>query len=213
MVLNFLLSCRSAVPGLVLTLATLHFLTSYVDADERGFVRSLLETRQKAVVVQSWDLSCGAAALTTLLNYQHRDMVGEKEVALGLIAQTRYVENPNLLRLRHGFSLFDLKRYVDARGYRGIGFGQMKLEDLVERAPIMVPITSNGYKHFVVFAGGWETGFYSPIPHTAIARCLPGNSSAHGSTTADRSAKWALLLPARMGLRSRMTSHQDLKTS
>ncbi|WP_421935142.1 C39 family peptidase [Pelagibius sp.] len=153
MVLTFLLSSKSAVLGLVLSVATLHFLTSYVDAAERGFVRSLLETRQKAVVVQSWDLSCGAAALTTLLNYQHRDMVGEKEVALGLIAQKRYVENPSLLRLRHGFSLFDLKRYVDARGYRGIGFGQMELEDLVERAPIMVPITSNGYKHFVVFRG------------------------------------------------------------
>ncbi|HIP80135.1 MAG TPA: peptidase C39, partial [Kiloniellaceae bacterium] len=64
-----------------------------------------------------------------------------------------YVENPNLLRLRHGFSLFDLKRYVDARGYLGIGFGQMELEDLIEKAPIMVPITSNGYKHFVVFRG------------------------------------------------------------
>jgi len=139
--------------GLALAVATLLLLTASVGAAERGFVKSLLETREEGVVVQSWDLSCGAAALTTLLNYQHRDMVGEKEVAIGLIAQTRYVENPNLLRLRHGFSLFDLKRYVDARGYLGIGFGQMELEDLIEKAPIMVPITSNGYKHFVVFRG------------------------------------------------------------
>lgn len=153
MMQNFLLSCRSCMLGLALAVATLHLITANAGAAERGFVKSLLETREESVVVQSWDLSCGAAALTTLLNYQHRDMVGEKEVAIGLIAQARYVENPNLVRLRHGFSLFDLKRYVDARGYLGIGFGQMALEDLVEKAPIMVPITSNGYKHFVVFRG------------------------------------------------------------
>lgn len=153
MMQNFLLSCRGCMFGLALAVATLHLIIANAGAAERSFVKSLLETRQESVVVQSWDLSCGAAALTTLLNYQHRDMVGEKEVAIGLIAQTRYVENPNLLRLRHGFSLFDLKRYVDARGYLGIGFGQMALEDLVEKAPIMVPITSNGYKHFVVFRG------------------------------------------------------------
>ncbi len=153
MMQNFLLSCGRCMLGLALAVATLHLITADAGAAERGFVKSLLETREESVVVQSWDLSCGAAALTTLLNYQHRDMVGEKEVAIGLISQTRYVENPSLLRLRHGFSLFDLKRYVDARGYLGIGFGQMALEDLVEKAPIMVPITSNGYKHFVVFRG------------------------------------------------------------
>lgn len=44
-------------------------------------VRSLLEMRRHNVVVQEWDLSCGAAALTTVLNYQHGDPVTEREVA------------------------------------------------------------------------------------------------------------------------------------
>lgn len=122
-------------------------------AAERGPVRSLLEMRQDRVVVQQWDLSCGAAALATILNYQHDDPISEREIARGLIHREEYVANPTLVRLRHGFSLLDLKRYVDRRGYEGRGYGQLTLEDLIERAPIMVPVRFNGYNHFVVFRG------------------------------------------------------------
>lgn len=119
----------------------------------RSPVRSLLEARHERVVVQAWDLSCGAAALATLLNYQHGDPVSEREVAAGLIRRDAYIANPDLVRARHGFSLLDLKRYVDARGYQGIGYGKLTLDDLVERAPAMVPVELKGYKHFVVFRG------------------------------------------------------------
>ena len=54
-------------------------------AAERGPVKSLLEMRRDRVVVQKWDLSCGAAALATLLNYQHGDPVPEREIAKVLI--------------------------------------------------------------------------------------------------------------------------------
>ncbi len=118
-----------------------------------GPVRSLLEMRRDRVVVQEYDLSCGAAALATILNHQHGDPIAERQIALGLIGQTRYVENPELVRIRHGFSLLDLKVFVESRGYTGIGFGGLDLEDLVKKAPIMVPIRTSGYNHFVVFRG------------------------------------------------------------
>jgi predicted double-glycine peptidase len=116
-------------------------------------VKSLLERREDRVVVQKWDLSCGAAALTTLLRYQHGDMITEREVALRLIQRQEYVENPQLVQIREGFSLLDLKRFVDGRGYEGIGYGKMDLGDLIKNAPILVPINSAGYNHFVVFRG------------------------------------------------------------
>jgi predicted double-glycine peptidase len=116
-------------------------------------VRSLIEMRQDRVVVQKWDLSCGAAALATILNFQHNDPVDERQIALGLMGREEYVENPDLVTIRQGFSLLDLKRYVDARGYQGIGYGKLTLEDLIERAPIMVPINTTGYNHFVIFRG------------------------------------------------------------
>lgn len=123
------------------------------DAADREPVKSLLEMRHQNVVVQAWDLSCGAAALATLLNFQHNDWVSEREIARGLIRRDEYIKYPDLLRIRQGFSLLDLKLYVDARGYLGVGYGRLDLEHLQQRAPIMVPIVTNGYNHFVIFRG------------------------------------------------------------
>lgn len=116
-------------------------------------VRSLLETRYRNVVLQQWDLSCAAAALATILRYQHGVPVTERSVALGLINRDEYIANPGLVRLRRGFSLLDLKRFVDGFGYRGIGLGQLVFADLLERAPIIVPVDLQGFPHFVVFRG------------------------------------------------------------
>jgi len=118
-----------------------------------GPVMSLKEQRRRHVIVQEFDISCGAAALCTILNYQHGDSVTEREIALGLIAREEYIERPELIRIRQGFSLLDLKRFADGRGYEGIGFGQLVYENLLENAPIILPVDINGYRHFVVFRG------------------------------------------------------------
>jgi len=116
-------------------------------------VRSLLEMRRENVVIQNFDLSCGAAALATLLRYEFGEDVTEKEIAHGLMRRSEYVENPKLVQVREGFSLLDLKRYVQTRGYKGLGFGQLEFNDLIERAPVMVPINALGYNHFAIFRG------------------------------------------------------------
>ena len=116
-------------------------------------VQSLLEIRQDKVVVQQWDLSCGAAALATILNYQHGDPVSERNIAIGMMGREEYIKNPAIVNYRQGFSLLDLKRFVDQRGYNGVGLGQLDFDDLVDFAPIIVPIATHGYQHFVVFRG------------------------------------------------------------
>ncbi len=138
--------------GLVRAMIPVLMATPALAVGERP-VRSLLEAREDRVVVQAWDLSCGAAALATLLNYQLADPVSEKEVARGLIKRDDYLRDPNLVRARQGFSLLDLKRFVDDRGYQGIGLGKLVIDDLKEVAPVMVPVTFNGYNHFVIFRG------------------------------------------------------------
>jgi predicted double-glycine peptidase len=116
-------------------------------------VRSLIEMRHQNVVLQQWELSCAAAALATILRYQYGVPVTERSVALGLINREEYLTNPDLVRLRQGFSLLDLKRFVDALGYEGVGLGQLTFTDLVEQAPMIVPVNLQGYPHFVVFRG------------------------------------------------------------
>jgi len=112
-------------------------------------VRSLLEMRQQNVVVQQWDTSCGAAALATLLRYQHGLAASEKEIAEAMLRTGDALK----VKVRGGFSLLDLKRHADAQGLEGVGFLQLGLEDLVGMAPAIVPVTTRGYPHFVVVRG------------------------------------------------------------
>ncbi|MGZ8223741.1 MAG: C39 family peptidase [Methylobacter sp.] len=128
-------------------------VTSFSGFAEVRAVKSLIEMRRENVVMQQWDLSCGAAALTTLLNYQHSDFVTEKDVAKALMSRPEYIKFPGLVTIRQGFSLLDLKRYVDARGYKGIGYGKLTFDDLLKKAPIIVPVNLFGYNHFVIFRG------------------------------------------------------------
>lgn len=144
---------RRGILATIVTLSVGVLLPAVVAAEDIRPVRSLLEMRRTNVEVQEWDLSCGAAALTTVLKYQHGADITEREVARVLVAREEYLERPELVQIRQGFSLLDLKRFVDGRGYRGIGYGQLELQDLVERAPILVPINTIGYNHFVVFRG------------------------------------------------------------
>jgi predicted double-glycine peptidase len=122
-------------------------------APERPAVRSLEEIRTEVVVLQQWDLSCAAAALATILTYQHGDPTSEREVAVTMMARPEYLANPDLVRARQGFSLLDMKRFVERRGYTGVGLGKMDFDALVARAPAIVPINRRGYQHFVVFRG------------------------------------------------------------
>jgi len=119
-------------------------------------VSSVLETRHQNVILQRWELSCAAAALATVLRYQFGEPVTERSVALGLIDRPEYLDDPDLVRRRQGFSLLDLKRHTDALGYEGIGLGQLELDDLLIRAPVIVPVNLRGYPHFVVFRGATQ---------------------------------------------------------
>jgi predicted double-glycine peptidase len=116
-------------------------------AQDRGPVRSLLEIREANVIIQQWDVSCGAAALATLLTYHLGDAVTEKAVAQAMLGKT----DPLRVKHRGGFSLLDLKRYAEARGFQADGYTNVSLADLVKLGPAVVPIQLDGYPHFVVF--------------------------------------------------------------
>jgi predicted double-glycine peptidase len=123
--------------------------TPYSSNGKVKTVRSLLEVRRNNVIVQQWDISCGAAALATILTYQHGDPVPEKTIAEAMLRRT----DPLRVKVRGGFSLLDLKRFVENRGYIGEGYTQLTVEDLLKFGPTIVPVNLDGYNHFVVFRG------------------------------------------------------------
>jgi predicted double-glycine peptidase len=122
-------------------------------------VKSFKELRQQNTVLQELDYSCGAAALATVLTHHFRDPVGESEIICFIFVHGQTPEEglKKYFR-RQGFSLLDLKRFAEFRGYKVAGFKEMDLNDLaeflwVERLPVLVPIEPMGYHHFVVLKG------------------------------------------------------------
>lgn len=111
-------------------------------------VRSLAELRWNNLTRQGWDISCGAAALSTLLTYHHHRNFSELAVTLTILKNT----DPDLVRKRGGFSLYDLKRFVQAIGLMGVGYGDMTVTDLDRFAlPAILPLRIGDLDHFVIF--------------------------------------------------------------
>jgi predicted double-glycine peptidase len=105
--------------------------------------------RNADVVRQAWDLSCGSAALSTLLTYYFNDPTSEAAVIVWLLRRT----DPVKIQSRGGFSLLDLKRFAESRGYQADGYAGLSLNDLIELGPAIVPVHVKGYDHFVVVRG------------------------------------------------------------
>ena len=110
-------------------------------------IRSLKEIRGEGVTRQRWDMSCGAAALSTVLTYDFKDPTPETAIVVWILHRV----DPVRVRARGGFSLLDLKHFSEARGYHADGFSGMTMEDLaMEKTSVITPIRAKGVDHFVV---------------------------------------------------------------
>ncbi len=111
-------------------------------------VTSVTESRFKTVVKQRYDYSCGAAAVATLLSYHYNEPTAEKAVFLEMyeIGDKEQIKQA-------GFSLLDMKAYLERKGWRADGY-ELSLEKFsTAKIPAIAIINTNGYRHFVVIKG------------------------------------------------------------
>ena len=112
-------------------------------------VDSFQEQRFSDVIRQQYDFSCGSAAVASLLSHHYDDPVSEQEVFHSMFAMA----DGDKVR-SEGFSMLDMKRYLALEGYVADGF-RMPLAGLREqvRLPVIVLLTVDGFRHFVVIKG------------------------------------------------------------
>jgi uncharacterized protein len=111
-------------------------------------VKSIREGRFAATIRQQYDFSCGSAALSTLLTHHYQYPVTEDKVF-----EEMFLRGDQAKIKVEGFSLLDMKRYLEAHGFQADGF-QEPLEKLVSaNIPAIVLINESGYNHFVVVKG------------------------------------------------------------
>ncbi len=122
-------------------------------------VLSLREKRYHHLIRQQTDFSCGAASLATVMRYGYGLKVTEQDMLDGLFA----VSDPDLVR-QQGFSLLNIKHYVEQIGMRGRGY-QVEIDTLKDiQIPTIVLLDLKGYKHFVVLKKTTEDLVYIADP-------------------------------------------------
>lgn len=130
-------------------------------------VTSLKEARFSTTIRQQHDFSCGSAALATLLTYHYDDKASEEDVFKAMFD----AGNQDKIQ-REGFSLLDMKNYLEKNGYKAAGY-RISLEKLAEiGVPAIVLINIKGYKHFVVVKGVSPKDVLVGDPATG-ARAIP----------------------------------------
>ena len=152
-----MMSVRTTIAAALLSVSSLVTLaqepTKPAPGVDEGWgkqVLSLKEIRNEGVVRQRWDISCGAAALSTLLTYQFKDNTPETDIVVWMLHRTDAAR----VRERHGFSLLDMKHFAQARGYTAEGYSDMSMEELAnQKSAVIVPIRLKGFDHFVVVKG------------------------------------------------------------
>jgi predicted double-glycine peptidase len=112
-------------------------------------VTSLKEIRERGVVMQEWESSCAAAAVATVLTYGFQDPVSERFAVTNMLETT----DPAKVKAQGGFSLLDLKIFVEKRGFQGSAYKHLGFDDLRVIHAAIVPIRQHGYDHYVVFNG------------------------------------------------------------
>jgi predicted double-glycine peptidase len=130
----------------------------------QAHVASFADLRFKGIVRQSMDLSCGAAALATLLHGYFNLDVDEKSIIQSILTSASPDDAKKIAEA--GFSMLELKHYAEGQGLVAGGFRSAKATDLRKlRAPAIALINSRGYKHFVVIrhARGDEVAIADPV--------------------------------------------------
>jgi len=118
----------------------------------RAIVDPFTEIANARTIKQEYDYSCGSAALATLLDFYLGEEFSEKQVISGLLSYG----NKALIVKRRAFSFLDMKKFVDALGYKGAGYKAELIDLKTLNAPGIVPIRILGYKHFTVFKGVYK---------------------------------------------------------
>jgi uncharacterized protein len=124
----------------------------------REYVWSYKEIRERNIVMQKLDYSCGAAALATIFHYYWGANVNE-ETFLRLIPKLKLTPEEIKDRVENGLTLTDLRDMANLAGYQS-SMGKVKYSELAEaKVPVIVGITIRKHDHFAVFKG--TDGYYA----------------------------------------------------
>ena len=131
-------------------------------------IGSWRELRDRNVVRQQLDYSCGAAALATLIRYYFGEDISEDRILAGILGSMTAEEVVD--RETNGLSLLDLRLQAERMGYQTAGV-RLSLAALPKLAgPVIVHLEGDDYKHFAVLKGVREDRIFLADPSLGNVR-------------------------------------------
>ena len=142
----FLLACLLLVPFSVRAERAFPFVGGGVRVYKT--LTTWKDLRDQNIVKQGFDYSCGSGALATLMKIGFGEQVTEKEIIQEILEGKTEAEKEKIGKL--GYSLLDLKRVAETRGYLTATY-KLKVEHLLQlKGPVLIYFEPKGEKHFAV---------------------------------------------------------------
>ncbi|MGY2224671.1 C39 family peptidase [Pseudomonas gingeri] len=114
-------------------------------------LRSMSQLKVQGIQRQTLDYSCGAAALSLLLNRYLDDPVTEAQILADIVL--RLPESERLERVTDGFSMLDLKSVAENLGYTADGVLLPPQAVHALKGPVIILLRRKQLNHFVVLKG------------------------------------------------------------
>lgn len=133
------------------------------DLNVRKWVWSYKEIKERGIVMQEFDYSCGAAALATIARYYWGDDIGETHF-LDLLPKLNLNEKELKDRIENGLTLTDLRNLANKGGYQAT-MARVTFRELSQgKVPVVVGIVVKKHEHFAVFRGADDRRVYLADP-------------------------------------------------
>jgi uncharacterized protein len=133
------------------------------DLNVRKWTWSYKEIKERQIVMQQFDYSCGAAALATIARYYWGDDIGEAHF-LDLLPKLNLNEKELKDRIENGLTLTDLRNLANKGGYQAT-MARVTFRELSQgKVPVVVGIVVKKHEHFAVFRGTDDRRVYLADP-------------------------------------------------
>jgi predicted double-glycine peptidase len=140
--MSILLLYKIAYPGEV------EIKTGFNGVNIQKRILSVKELRFKNLIKQKYDLSCGSAALASILKYYYNLDIGEEEIIKDILTHS------DIKKIKsRGFSMLDLKESAERMGFKAEGYKVFVEKLPLVKLPTIILLDTNGYQHFVILKG------------------------------------------------------------
>ncbi|MBI4707120.1 MAG: C39 family peptidase [Candidatus Omnitrophica bacterium] len=166
---SFFAIVLATLSGSLCTTSAAAVISVHIDSQRiQSPIKSVKDIRDRGVIKQAYDYSCGAAALATLLTYGLGDAISEQDILNDILKSLP--KDAESLRKKQGLSLLDLQTVAYMRGHTAQGF-RLLPESLPKlQRPVIVFIKPRGYEHFAVLKGVRDDRVYLADPSLGNVR-------------------------------------------